>query len=106
MSFGGLLTGYFVLLALLGLELGVSFLRLDPSLRLLILLPALAMVWIVATRFMGLRREGPATLLFATSGVVWLVILLGLGLADPLTRAIYPAPESGRSSAMKAAPFP
>lgn len=104
MSLSGLLWTYVALLALLALEVAASF-HLGPSLRLLILLPALLMVGIVAMRFMELNREGAVALLFATSGVFWLVILLGLGLADPLSRATYPASESALSSAMKGMRF-
>ena len=39
--------------------------------------------------------------MFAVSGVLWLLILLGLGVLDPLTRAFYPAPESAISAALK-----
>jgi cytochrome c oxidase subunit IV len=104
MSFSGLLSTYIALLVLLALEFAASS-HLGPSLRLLILVPALLMVGIVAILFMELNREGAVTLLFATSGVFWLAILLGLGLADPLTRATYPTSEGALSSAMKGVHF-
>ena len=41
--------------------------------------------------FMDVRR-GPALVrFFAIAGLFWLAILLGLGMVDPLTRAVYPA---------------
>lgn len=102
MSFGKLLAAYVALLTLLAAEFFASFLRLGATARLLLLLPAALMAAVVATRFMELRREGPVPLLFATSGVVWLAILLALGGVDPLTRAMYLAPDSAASSALKA----
>jgi hypothetical protein len=92
MSLAELFRTYVLLLALLGIEYGASLLRLGPALRPLILLPAFLMAGVMAMRFMELRHESATVLLFTTAGVLWLLILLGLGLADPLTRAIYPAP--------------
>jgi cytochrome c oxidase subunit 4 len=43
-------------------------------------------VWI----FMDLRDENPLTKLFALGGLFWLVILIGLTLADYLTRPWMP----------------
>ncbi|MBU6528351.1 hypothetical protein OGR47_15435 [Methylocystis sp. MJC1] len=70
--------------------------------RLLLLIPALVMVGVVATNFMELRHEDAPTVLFAASAVLWLSILLGLGLMDPITRVMYPAPESAASAQLKA----
>jgi cytochrome c oxidase subunit IV len=86
-----LLLTWLVLLLLLALEVGASFLPLSPSARPLILIPGLVMVGVVTCVFMQVGR-GPAIVrLFAAAGLIWLVILLALGSLDPLTRIDYPA---------------
>jgi cytochrome c oxidase subunit IV len=85
-----LLLTWLALLALLALEIGASFLPLQRSDRALILIPALAMVGIVAMIFMRVGRGAVTVRLFAAAGVLWLVILLALGSLDPLTRIDYP----------------
>jgi cytochrome c oxidase subunit IV len=83
-----------VLLALLGIQFGASFLPLSPSLRLLLLVPTALMVAGVAAMFMQIGR-GPALVrIFAAAGLLWLSILLGLGSVDPLTRVLYPVAAS------------
>ncbi len=87
---GRLFITWLVLLALVAIELGVSFLPMSPDARPVILIPALAMLAIVAGVLMQIGR-GPAVVrLFATAGIVWLLILLALGSLDPLTRTTYP----------------
>jgi cytochrome c oxidase subunit IV len=85
-----LLLTWLGLLALLALEVGASFLPLHASDRPLLLIPALAMVGIVAMVFMQVGRGPVIVRLFAAAGVLWLVILLALGSLDPLTRIDYP----------------
>ncbi|CCJ08141.1 hypothetical protein [Methylocystis sp. SC2] len=51
---------------------------------------AAAMVGIAAFGFMDLRQEGVVVRLFAAAALLWLVILLGLGALDPMTRTLYP----------------
>jgi cytochrome c oxidase subunit IV len=85
-----LLLTWLGLLALLALEVGASFLPLSASDRPLLLIPALAMVGIVAMVFMRVGRGPVIVRLFAAAGVLWLVILLALGSLDPLTRIDYP----------------
>jgi hypothetical protein len=34
--------------------------------------------------------EGAAVLMFAAAAALWLAILIGLGLLDPFTRAMFP----------------
>lgn len=97
-----LFIAYLLLLALLAAEFFASSLHLDRSARVALLLPAMVMVGIVATIFMELRREDAPTLLFAVAAVLWLAILLGLGLMDPVTRVMYPAPQSAASAGLKA----
>lgn len=79
-----------LVLVLLAIEFGVSFLPLDRAARPLVLIPAALMVVSVGTVFMQVWR-GPAVVrLFATAGLLWLTILLGLGSLDPMTRTDYP----------------
>jgi cytochrome c oxidase subunit 4 len=85
-----LLLTWLGLLVLLALEVGASFLPLRASDRPLLLIPALAMVGIVAMVFMQVGRGPLIVRLFAAAGVLWLVILLALGSLDPLTRIDYP----------------
>ncbi len=85
-----LLLTWALLLALLAIELGASYLPLGRAARPLILLPALVMVGVVAVAFMDLRRGPLLVRLFAAAGVLWLLILLALGSLDPLTRINYP----------------
>ena len=86
---------WIVLLVLLAIQLGASFVPFDPSLRPLLLVPAALMLAAVATMFMQIGR-GPALVrVFAAAGLLWLTILLGLGSVDPLTRTDYPVAAPG-----------
>jgi len=85
-----LILTWLALVGLLALEVGASFLPLDPSSRPLILLPALAMLGVIVTRLMQVGRGPVIVRLFAAAGVLWLLILLALGSLDPLTRVVYP----------------
>jgi hypothetical protein len=85
-----LLFGWLGLLALAAIELACSSLPLARSLRPLLLLPALLMVAIVAWLFMRVEAGPPIVRGFAIASIFWLIILLGLGMMDPMTRAIYP----------------
>src|SRR6185437_5288438 len=84
-----LLIAWVILLALLGIEFGASFLPLAPWPRVLILLPALAMAAIVGVVFMEVGRGPVVARGFAVAGLFWLLVLLGLGSMDPLTRTDY-----------------
>jgi cytochrome c oxidase subunit IV len=78
-----------LLLVLATLEFAGAFLPLARGWRPLLLLPACCMAALVAVMFMDLRR-GPALVRgFAIIGLFWLAVLLGLGMVDPLTRAVY-----------------
>lgn len=90
---GGHRRALFVWLTLLLLaiaEIGGGFCHFDRSLRPLLLLPALAMVALVGLTFMRVHRSIAPARGFALAGLLWLLLLLGLGTMDPLTRAIYP----------------
>ena len=78
-----------ILLVLLAIELGASFMPLHPSLRPLLLVPAALMLAAVASMFMQIGRGPVLVRIFAAAGLLWLTILLGLGSLDPLTRADY-----------------
>jgi len=85
-----LLLAWAALMALWGIEFGCSFLQFDRSLRPILVFPAIMMAGVVAIAFMRVRT-GPAVVRgFAIAGLFWVTILLGLGTADPLTRAVYP----------------
>jgi cytochrome c oxidase subunit 4 len=85
---------WLLLLALGAMEFAASYLRLPRGLRPLVMLPGVVMVGVVAIGFMDVRR-GPALVrAFAVAGVLWLLVLLGLGSADPLTRNAYPVPNA------------
>jgi cytochrome c oxidase subunit IV len=89
-----LLLAWELLLALLAIEFGASFLALDRAARPLILIPAALMVAVVSLAFMDIRR-GPETIrLCAAAGLLWLCILLGLGSLDPMTRVIHHVPTT------------
>jgi cytochrome c oxidase subunit IV len=80
-----------VLLVLAALEFAGAFVPLARGWRPLLLLPACCMAALVAVMFMDVRR-GPALVRgFAIIGLFWLAVLLGLGMVDPLTRAVYRA---------------
>ena len=84
-----LLLAWGLLIALLAIEFGASFLPLDRAARPLILIPAALMIAVVSVAFMEVRR-GPETIrLFVAAGLLWLCILLGLGSLDPMTRINY-----------------
>lgn len=81
---------WIVLVVLWEIEFYCSYLKFDRSLRPILVLPAILMAAVVAIAFMRVR-SGPALIRgFAIAGLFWLTVLLGLGTADPLTRAIYP----------------
>jgi hypothetical protein len=89
-----LLFTYVLLLALLGCEFGLSFLPIARDLRPLLLIPALVMVALVGVQFMQVRSGPTIVRLFAAAAVLWLILLLGLGSLDPLSRIQYPVPGS------------
>lgn len=88
-----LLLVWLVLVVLGGVEVAVSLLDLPRFWRpCVVLLPAVLMVATVAVGFMEVRRGPVLVRAFAVAGVFWLLILLGLGSTDPLTRTDYPVP--------------
>ena len=93
---GRLIFGWLLLLVLLAVEFGLSFLTMAPGLRTLLMVPAAAMVAVVAVVFMEIR-DGPVIVRgFAAAGLVWLFVLLFLGSMDPMTRTDYQVPSAHR----------
>jgi len=84
-----LLLAWGLLIALLAIEFGASFLALDRTARPLILIPAALMIAVVSVTFMELRQGPEPIRLFFAAGLLWLCILLGLGSLDPMTRINY-----------------
>jgi cytochrome c oxidase subunit IV len=87
--FRRLLLAWALLMVLLAIEFGASFLPLGRSARPLLLVPAVLVVGAVVTLFMQIGRGPMIVRLFAVAGLLWLSILLGLGSLDPLTRTDY-----------------
>jgi hypothetical protein len=83
------LVSWLALVLLAAVEIGGSFIHFDRSLRPLLLVPALAMVALVGVVFMRVQRGIAPARGFALAGLLWLLLLLGLGTMDPLTRAVY-----------------
>jgi hypothetical protein len=81
---------WLALLLLAVVEIAGSCIHFDRSLRPLLLLPALVMMAIVGLMFMRVQHGIAPARGFALAGLLWLLLLLGLGTMDPLTRAIYP----------------
>ena len=80
------------LLLLLGATaFGCSFLPLTHDIRLLQILPGVAMAMIIALGFMEVGRGGTLSIAFSVAALFWLAVLLGLGTLDPLTRLLHPA---------------
>jgi cytochrome c oxidase subunit IV len=84
-----LLLAWVLLMILLAVEFGASFLPLGRSARPLVLVPAVLMVGTVGTLFMQIGRGPTIVRLFAVAALLWLTVLLGLGSLDPLTRTDY-----------------
>lgn len=90
---GRLLLTWLALLLLGAVEFGLSLLPIGHSWRPLIAIPGVLMIILVAVNFMEVHR-GPAIIrAFAVAAAFWLLILLVLGSADPLTRTQYYVPR-------------
>lgn len=77
------------LMLLWGLEFGITFIDMPPSVRPVILVVAAVMVGIIGVFFMHVG-QGPAVVRgFAVVAIFWMMILIGLGSLDPLTRLQY-----------------
>jgi cytochrome c oxidase subunit IV len=86
-----LLLCWLALLGLAAIEFGGAWIDFNRSLRPVLLLPAITMAALVVFMFMGVQRGPSIVRCFVIAGLFWLAVLLGLGMMDPLTRAVYPA---------------
>ena len=77
---------YLALLGLLALTVGLALLDLGIGNPVAALAIAAAKALLIAIFFMHLRRDDPVVRLAAVVGLAWLSLLLGLVLADYLTR--------------------
>jgi caa(3)-type oxidase subunit IV len=75
---------------LFALELAGGFTGWGHAFGGLLLIPAAVMVLLVAFFFMRVREAGRLARFFALAALFWLLVLLGLGSIDPMTRTIYP----------------
>lgn len=80
---------WLVLLAIAGAEYLVSTVNMPLGVRPVILVFAVTMVVLIAIFFMHLLRAPMIAKGFAVAGVFWLIVLLGLGMMDPLTRHLW-----------------
>jgi len=75
------------LLALLALTWGSAYINLGAWNAPIALSVAVAKAALIALFFMHLRGSRSLLYLVAASGIVWLIILLGLALSDYMTRS-------------------
>lgn len=76
--------------ALYGLELGGAFTGFGHLFGGFLLVPAAIMVLLVGLFFMRVRESGGLAKFFAIAAIFWLLVLLGMGSIDPMTRTDYP----------------
>jgi hypothetical protein len=93
-EFKPLLLSWILLLLLGGMEFAISFLPLDRSFRPLVMIPGVLMVAVVAVSFMEVGKGPTIVRGFAVGAIFWLIVLLGLGSTDPLTRTDYQVPHA------------
>lgn len=93
-AIASLLLTWLLLMLLGGAEFAASYLALPAAWRPLIMIPAVLMVVVVAVSFMEVRRGSVLVRAFAVAAIFWLLVLLGLGSIDPLTRTNYVVPNT------------
>ena len=84
-----MLLAWIALVALLAAEVAASLLHRGHLTAII----AGAMVAVVLVAAMRLPRGSHLSKLFALAGLVWLLILMGLGSMDPFTRTDVPVPR-------------
>jgi hypothetical protein len=99
-----LVTAWLYLLALAGIEFAASLLPMPHVWRPLLLAPSALMAIIVGVSFMDVKKGPPIVRAFAVGALFWLVILLALGSADPLTRKDDPVPKAGPELSLRGRP--
>jgi caa(3)-type oxidase subunit IV len=83
---------WLILMLLLAEEIGAAFAlpgRIGPG---VVLASGLVMVVVVGFAFMRLRSSASLVQAVVVAALFWLLVLLGLGGMDPLTRTDYPVP--------------
>jgi cytochrome c oxidase subunit 4 len=83
-----LILTWILLLLLLALTLGSSYIPLSGLNGVVNLVIGAAKTVLVLMVFMHLRGAAPILKVIAAAGFVWLLILLGLGLADFAVRGV------------------
>ena len=92
-EFARLLLSLIILILLGAAEFAASFLPMSRSLRPFVMFPGVLMIAIVAVSFMEVRKGLTIVRGFAVAALFWLIVLLGLGSADALTRTNYYVPQ-------------
>jgi len=75
---------------LFAVELAGAFTGWGHGFGGLLLVPAAVMVLLVGFFFMRVRQAGRLARFFALAALFWLLVLLGLGSIDPMTRTVFP----------------
>ena len=82
------------LLVLLAFTVGSAFVNLGTANTAINLLVSVVMMLLLMTLFMHESRARTLTQLASAAGLLWVVLMIGLALADYLTRVHIPAPWS------------
>ena len=77
---------FLALMVLTAATVGVAFVNLGAFNNIVALVIAFTKATLVVWIFMGLRHASPLSRLAAVGGLLWLVILFGLTVADYWTR--------------------
>jgi cytochrome c oxidase subunit 4 len=88
----GLLIVWLLLHLLLALTVTSAYFALGVVNIMINLFVATAQAWLVMVLFMQLHTGSITVRLVASAGLLWLVLLITLSLADNLTRLPVPAP--------------
>jgi len=83
----GIVRTWVVLLALLALSVGLSFVGLGRLALALSIVIAGIKAMLVAWKFMHLSERSPTVRLFAAAPLMWVVLLVGFVVYDSVTRA-------------------
>jgi cytochrome c oxidase subunit 4 len=83
---------YVILLGLLGLTYGVSFIDLGPGNLLAGLTIAVTKALLIVFYFMHLKTSPKLTRFAALAGILWLSVLMSLTLNDYISRRWHPLP--------------
>lgn len=81
---------FLALLALFGWELGASFVPAGHLYGGFLLVPAGLMALLIGVFFMRVGRAGRLSGFFAIAALFWLLLLLGYGSMDAMTRTNFP----------------